>query len=670
MSEQKTYTVSAKQDHIREFFNGSKEYRKKLQLLKGNRGGVFLFNPMEDKIIQDFFLEDPEEFQFVVKTAIYLYIQAETPDSNLPEYIKDNTTIKFTNATKIKLDSLDTDYEGTPIIFNAQILGIDKLQSYTKEARMVCGSCGHKEETKNLSKKIYCSNRDGCSPRNILEVDESSIVSGNKRSIMIQPLTEESTHLEQDIWQCIVKDKDAKAVKTGQRCRLIGVLRSIPILNKQFNDLVINAITLDDLADIPEPELTEEEKSYYQKLLKQENFQDLVSESLAPEIIYETLAKFIVIVCAIGGYNKAGLKTLCHALLVGDPGSGKTQILEAVIKLVKKSGFLNGSSMTGSTATITMDQLPNKQRFPKAGTIPMCDGGIAALDELNLLYERSPEDVGRIYQGMVSQYILYDKGGFHRKLNARTTIIAGANPRYGFYDSEKGPVENINLPAPLISRFDFKLNMERKKKSAKEKSAIRKHMTLVREIGLDQYSKDNNLLSQKQLMRFVNYAQSFKPVMTPEADEKLEKFCAEMEEIEQPLGSIPLDNRFFESILIISKAIARFYLSDKITVQHIEIVLDTYKKCMASLGMNTSKGVGQFSDSKLITGKKNAFEWGLKKLQNENKDRRFTETDALTHISTMYPAYFPTEDHVQKMFDQYYEKGIITKQSGRYQINM
>ena len=121
--EEKTYTVSAKQDHIRKFFNDSKEYGKKLQLLKGNRGGVFLFNPMEDKIIGDFFLDDPEEFQFVVKTAIYLYIQAMTPDSGFPEYIKNNTTIKFTEATHIKLDLLDTDYEGTPIIFNAQILG-------------------------------------------------------------------------------------------------------------------------------------------------------------------------------------------------------------------------------------------------------------------------------------------------------------------------------------------------------------------------------------------------------------------------------------------------------------------------------------------------------------------------------------------------------------------
>ena len=325
--------------------------------------------------------------------------------------------------------------------------------------------------------------------------------------------------------------------------------------------------------------------------------------------------------------------------------------------------------MTGSTATITMDQLPNKQRFPKAGIIPLCDGGLAAIDELNVLYERTPEDVTRIYQGMVSQYIDYNKGGFNQRLKARTTIIAGANPKLGFYDSNKGPVDNINLPAPLISRFDLKINMERKKKSAEEKKAIRKHMLLVREIGLEQYCKEHKLLNEKQLMRFVNYAQSFKPKMTPEAEDKLENFCAEMEEIDQPLGSIPLDNRFFESMLIISKAIARFYLSDKITVQHIEIVLNLYKKCMESFGMNTSKGVGQFSDSKLITGKIAAFEWGLKKLQNESDDRRFTETEALTHISTMYPEYFSSEDYVQKMFDQYYEKGIITKQSGRYQIN-
>ncbi|MCZ6583072.1 MAG: hypothetical protein O6761_07885, partial [Thaumarchaeota archaeon] len=567
MSEQKTYTVSAKQDHIREFFNHSKEYRKKLQLLKGNRGGVFLFNPMEDEVIENFFLEDPEEFHFVVKTAIFLYLQAETPDSGLAEYVKNNTTIKYTDATKIKLGQLNASYEGTPVIFDAQILGIGEMQSYTKKAVVSCPNCGHEEKTTNLSKKIHCSNKETCSPMNILEVKKSSIITGDIMSVMIQEPMEESDLSIPITRHCIVKDEDVYLTKPGQRKRIIGVFRSVPIINKSMNRVEINCITLDDLADIPEPDTTEEEKLFYHKLLKQGNFQNLISESLAPEIIYETLAKFIIIICAIGGYNKAGLKTLCHALLIGDPGSGKTQILEAALKLLKKTGFLNGASMTGSTATITMDQLPNKQKFPKAGIIPMCDGGLAAIDELNVLYERTPEDVTRIYQGMVSQYIDYNKGGFNQRLKARTTIIAGANPRFGFYDSSKGPVDNINLPAPLISRFDFKVNMERKKKSAEEKSAIRKHMTLVREIGLDQYSKDNNLLSEKQLMRFINYAQSFKPAMTPEADEALEKFCAEMEEVEQPLGSIPLDNRFFESMLIISTAVARFYLSNKITTQ-------------------------------------------------------------------------------------------------------
>jgi len=294
---------------------------------------------------------------------------------------------------------------------------------------------------------------------------------------------------------------------------------------------------------------------------------------------------------------------------------------------------------------------------------------LVALDELNVLYERAPDDVTRIYQSMVSEYIDYNKGGFNQRLKARTTICSGANPKLGFYDPLKGPVENINLPPQLISRYDFKLNIERKKKSKEEKTTIRKHMTMVREIGLEQYCEDNNLLNDNQLMRFINYAKSFEPKMSFEANEKIENFCAEMEELEQPLGAIPLDNRFFEAILIISTAVARFHQSNEITLQHADIALETYKKCMQSLGMNTTKGVGQFSDSKLITGKKSAFEWGLKRLQDAQKDHRFTETQALEEITIMYKNYFPTEDHVQKMFDQYYEKGIITKVSGRYQIN-
>lgn len=669
MSEQKTYTVSAKQDYIREFFNRSKEYRKKIALLKGNRGGVFLFNPIEDETIQNFFLEDPEEFQFVVKTAIYLYLQGES-DSGLADYVKSNTTIKFTDAAHVKLGKLNSSYEGTPVIFDAQILGIGEMLTYTKKAKAICPSCGHEEKTNNLSKKIHCSNRETCSPMNILEIQKSSIVSGDIMSVMIQEPMEESSLSIPITRHCIVKDEDVYTTKPGQKKRIIGVFRSVPVINKSTNRVEINTITLYDLADIPEPKPTEEEVLFFQTLLKREDYQKYLCDCLAPEIIHEDIAKFIMFLCAIGGYNKAELRTLCHALLIGDPGSGKTQLLEAVIKLLKKSGFMNGSSMTGSTATIAMDILPNKQKFARLGLVPLCDGGLAAFDEINLLHQRSPDDVGRILQGMSSEYIDYNKGGLNQRASARTTIVAAANPKLGFYDSSKGPVENINLPPQLISRFDFKMNMERKKKTKEEKTDIRNHMTMIRETTIDQYRKDNALLSEEQLLRFVNYAKSFKTTMTQEAKDVLENFCAEMEDIEQPLGAIPLDNRSFESLEIISSAISRFYQSKKITKQFVEMAIDLYGKCMQSLGMNTSKGVGQFSDATLITGKKQAFEWGLKMLQNDKKDRRFTEPEAIAQISTMYKEYFPSEDHVQKMFDIYYEKGFITKQSGRYQINM
>lgn len=670
MSEQeiKTYTDSAKIDYVRDFFNKSSEYRKKIELLKGKQGGTFLFNPLEDSEITNMFNDEPEEFHFVVKAAIFQYLQGALPDSKLPTFIKNNTVIKFTEATQVKLAKLNASYEGTPVIFDCQVLGIGEMQSYTKKAMMHCPICGHGEKTTQLSKKIHCSNKE-CSPLNILEVKKSSIVSGDIMSIMIQEPMEESKLSIPITRHCIVKDQDVYTTKPGQRYRIIGVFRSIPIANKSLNRVEINSITLQDLEDIAEPEPTKDEILFFESLLKRENYQEFICKSFAPEIIYEDLAKFILILCAIGGTNKAGLKALCHALIVGDPGSGKTQLLEAVIKLLRKTAFLNGASMSGSTATIVMDQLPNKQKFPKAGAIPMCDEGLVALDELNVLYDRAPDDVTRIYQSMVSSYIDYNKGGFNLRLKTRTAICSGANPKLGFYDPTKGPVENINLPPQLISRFDFKLNIERKKKSKEEKTAIRSHMEMVREIGLKEYSKEHNLLTENQLLRFVNYTKTFKPKMSLEAHDKIETFCAEMEELDQPLGSIPLDNRFFESILIIVTAVARFYQSKTITLQHAELALDTYKKCMQSLGMNTTKGVGQFSDSTLITGKKAAFEWGLKQLQEESKDHRFTETEALERILEKHKQYFPFESQVQNMFDQYYEKGIITKQSGRYQIN-
>lgn len=94
-TEPTVYTDSGKIDYVRDFFNKSKEYRNKIELLKGKQGGTFLFNPLEDPVIRDFFNDEPEEFHFVVKAAIFLYLQAAMPDSKAPTFIKNNTIVNF-----------------------------------------------------------------------------------------------------------------------------------------------------------------------------------------------------------------------------------------------------------------------------------------------------------------------------------------------------------------------------------------------------------------------------------------------------------------------------------------------------------------------------------------------------------------------------------------------
>ena len=154
---------------------------------------------------------------------------------------------------------------------------------------------------------------------------------------------------------------------------------------------------------------------------------------------------------------------------------------------------------------VTMDTLPDRTKMPRGGVIPNCSGGCAAIDEMNQLDE---EDQGKVFEAMQSGKIHYNKGGHDVILNAETAIQGGANPRGYYYDKRKSIVDNIDMPGPLISRFDLKINLVDTESSIEERQIL-DHMSLIRDHGLDSYITKNNLLRPRELMLLFNLASNF-----------------------------------------------------------------------------------------------------------------------------------------------------------------
>ncbi|XP_012278485.1 DNA helicase MCM9 isoform X2 [Orussus abietinus] len=257
---------------------------------------------------------------------------------------------------------------------------------------------------------------------------------------------------------------------------------------------------------------------------------DKILASICPQLFGLYTVKLALAVVLAGGVSKTNASGMRvrgepHLLFIGDPGTGKSQMLRTASRLATRSVLTTGigSTAAGLTAAAIKD---GDGWHLEGGALVLADGGVCCVDEFNTM---SSHDRASVHEAMEQQTISIAKAGLVSKLNSRCTVIAAMNPIGGYM--EEGAELKTRLGIPLLSRFDLILILRDNKnpewdllttrhilKAACEpeekinKKTAKSHMDLL---------KSEGLWKEDSLREYLAYVHMLKPSLTLEAEEIL-----------------------------------------------------------------------------------------------------------------------------------------------------
>ncbi len=611
----------------------------------------------------------PDRALEAFKEAAYETMRIENPE--YADRVKPVLTVRIkTLPDKIPLRGISAKQVDQMVSVGGMVVRASEVKPLVVKAAFRCPK-GHinfvEQRGMVLQKPKKC---EECEETKQFELDKRLSVFTDYQILRLQELPEELPpgQLPQSI-DVIAAGDITNMARPGDRVIVTGIVRAEPEKAGGKHQAIfrtsLEASFIEVLGKGPDRvELSPEDIEEIKSIASQPDAYEKLIQSIAPSIYgYETEKEAILLLLA-GAPQKVlpdgtTMRGDINILLVGDPGTAKSELLKYVARVAPRGLYTSGRGSTAAGLTAAVVKEKSGIMMLEAGAVVLADQGIAAIDEFDKM---RPEDRSVLHEVMEQQTVSVAKGGIVATLNARTSIIAAANPIYGKYDIYKNIYENINLPVPLLTRFDLIYIMRDVPDRSKDESLAR-HILETRRKG--HYAKEPPIPFEK-LRKYLAYCKRIDPKLTPEAEEKLLQFYVEMRAESAREGTITITPRQLESLVRLAMARARVLLREYVTEEDALRAISLMKRMLSTVGIDVrSKKI----DLGVLHGRpmseKGLIDTALELIERLQGDEGVEESVLIEEM--MKTGKYKTRDEAYKVLNTLRRNGQIYEvKPGRY----
>ncbi len=582
---------------------------------------------IQDVSFAAYLLEAPDRCMEIAKKAVMDLV----PNIDRPGHNINVRVFNLPRDAKVEIRNLRADHLGKLVAVEGLVRKVTTVKPRITYALFRCARCNSEiwveQKGMFLKEPLMCNNPDGScnkqATRFIEDLEASSYIDTQKIEIQERPEGLRGGSQPERLVG-YVEDDIAGLVTAGNSITLNGVLRSAEKSERDKStvfEIFLDVVSVDfEQHEYDEIQITEEDEREILAMSRDPNLYSNIIRSIAPSIFGMDEQKKAIALQLFGGCHKemddgTNLRGDIHILLIGDPGVAKSQILRYMSNLAPRGIYASGKSASaaGLTAAAVRDDFGDGRWTLEAGALVLADKGLACIDELDKMTD---QDRSSLHEAMEAQRISVAKAGINATLQCRCSMLAAANPKYGRFDEDTNIYDQIELPAPLVSRFDL-IEILTDKPDKKHDELLSSHILKTQMRGEARMVPDGKevegmdvaellcetdflkpIYSIEKLRKYVAYSKRIVPILTPEAMKIMKDSYVSI----RGMGggkSVPITARQLEGYVRLAEASARMRLSPTVTDQDANNAAELIEGYLNKIAGN---GDGTYDIDKISSG--------------------------------------------------------------------